>query len=43
LIVNNEVLSNAIYIISSDNLNAYGEQIKNVAAGSADTDATNVL
>lgn len=35
-------LSNTIYIISSDNLNAYDQKIENVADGEKDTDAVNL-
>lgn len=43
LINNEQILSNAIYIVSADNLNAYNQRIENVADGIKDTDATNVL
>ena len=42
LVVNDATLSNAIYIISSDTLNMYGEQIKNLADGTETTDAVNL-
>ena len=35
-------LSNTIYIISSDSLNAYDQKIENVADGEKDTDAVNL-
>lgn len=38
----NGALSNEIYIISSDNLNAYDQKIENVADGEKDTDAVNL-
>ena len=43
-LVNSEegALSNAIYIVSSDNLNAYDQKIENVADGEKDTDAVNL-
>lgn len=43
-LVNSEegALSNAIYIVSSDNLNAYNQKIENVADGEKDTDAVNL-
>lgn len=43
-LVNSEegALSNAIYIVSSDTLNMYGEQIKNVAAGTDLSDVVNL-
>lgn len=43
-LVNSETgaLSNEIYIISSDNLNAYDQKIENVADGEKDTDAVNL-
>lgn len=39
LVVNNQVDSNTLYIVSSDNLNAYGEKITNVATPTDATDA----
>lgn len=42
LVLDEAVDNNTLYIISSDNLNAYGQQIKNVADGIEDTDAANI-
>ena len=41
LVLDEAVDNNTLYIISSDNLNAYGQQIKNVAEGIEDSDAVN--
>lgn len=42
LVVRNEVLSNFIYVVSDDCVNAYGEQIKNLAPGTDLSDAVNL-
>ena len=42
LIVKENLDNTTLYIVSSDNLNAYGEKITNVLSGEDDTDATNV-
>lgn len=42
LVVNETIDNSTLYIVSSDNLNAYGEKITNVLSGEDDTDATNV-
>jgi hypothetical protein len=36
------ILSNTLYIVSSDALNMYGEQIKNLADGKISSDAANL-
>jgi autotransporter adhesin len=38
----NGIDKDTLYVVSSDTLNAYGEQIKNVAPGVENTDAVNV-
>lgn len=42
LILNNEVLSNVLYIVSSDSLNMYEQQIKNLAPATDLSDAVNL-
>jgi hypothetical protein len=42
LVVNENVDSNSIYIVSSDNINAYGERIENVADGEISSDGVNL-
>ena len=42
LVVDNKVDSNTVYIVSSDTLNMYGEQIKNLAPGTDLSDAVNL-
>jgi hypothetical protein len=42
LVVNETIDNSTLYIVSSDNLNTYGEKITNVLSGEDDTDATNV-
>ena len=42
LVINEDIDNSTLYIVSSDNLNAYGEKITNVLSGEDDTDATNV-
>ena len=41
LVVNGELLSNVVYVVSSDYLNAYDQRVQNVATPSVDTDAAN--
>jgi hypothetical protein len=41
LVVNDNIDKNTLYILSSDNLNLYNEQIKNLGEPTDDTDATN--
>lgn len=41
-VVDNEILSNMVYVVSSDYLNMYDEQIKNLAPGTDQKDAVNV-
>ena len=41
LIVDNNVLSNTLYIVSGDYIETYGQQIKNVAPGTELSDAVN--
>jgi hypothetical protein len=41
LVINNNISENTLYIVSSDNLNLYNEQIKNIGDPTEDTDATN--
>lgn len=41
-VVNGTVDANTIYIVNSDNLNAFGEKVTNVKDGSDPTDAVNV-
>ena len=36
------MLSNELYIVSSDCVNAYGQQIKNLSAGTELSDAVNL-
>ena len=42
LVVKQNIDSSTLYIVSSDNLNAYGEKITNVLSGEDDNDATNI-
>lgn len=42
LVVNDTVDNQTIYIVSSDNLNAFGEKITNVGDATEDTDAVNL-
>ena len=42
LILKNSLLSNAIYVLSGGNLNAYNKKIENVANGEKDNDAVNL-
>lgn len=42
LVVNDKILSNVVYVVSSDYLNMYDEQIKNLAPGTDPKDAINV-
>ena len=42
LVISEKIDNSTLYIVSSDNLNAYGEKITNVLSGEDDTDATNV-
>ena len=42
LVTSEGVLSNVLYIVSSNTLNMYGEQIKNLADGIEDMDAVNM-
>lgn len=42
LVVDNATLSNTVYIISSDYIEVYGQQIKNLAPGTDLSDAVNV-
>lgn len=42
LVASSAVLSNTLYIVSSDYVETYGQQIKNVAPGSDLSDAVNV-
>lgn len=42
LVANDEALSNVIYVVDDAKINAYDEQIKNLAAGVDDTDAVNM-
>lgn len=41
-VADNEILSNMVYVVSSDYLNMYDEQIKNLAPGTDQKDAVNV-
>ena len=42
LVANGEALSNVIYIVENDAVNAYGHQIKNLAPGTDLSDAVNL-
>jgi len=42
LVVEDNILSNALYIISSDNMDMMGEQIKNLADATDLSDAINL-
>ena len=42
LLVSNALLSNALYIVEDSSINAYGQQIKNLAAGTDLSDAVNL-
>jgi len=42
LVVDDATLSNALYVVSADYVESYGQQIKNVAPGSDLSDAVNV-
>jgi hypothetical protein len=42
LVTNGTVDANTIYIVSSDNLNAFGARVENVGNATADTDAVNL-
>ena len=42
LVANEEALSNVIYVVDDDKINAFDQQIKNLAAGIDDTDAVNM-
>jgi hypothetical protein len=42
LVVNNNINSETLYIVSSDNIDAYGERVTNIANPIESTDATNV-
>lgn len=42
LVAADEVLSNALYVVSADYIDAFGEQIKNLAPGTDLSDAVNL-
>jgi hypothetical protein len=41
LVLNDEIDDSTLYVVSSDNINAYGSRVTNVATAKEDTDAVN--